>query len=160
LIVNLPNGDHWWNNSAFHVFGPWEASEESNKGSVPRIWGSGAVAQGSELVSAESEKRAEKLYGIDHGKHNWSWLLCPNRPAVPPAAPKDKPSTKGLAGSTSGAAGGKSCEDEALPKEEEEQYSTETSLKKRMREKEPRSDLARQRGRGRSQILWHISLRG
>jgi len=59
------------------------------------------------------------LYGIDHDKHNWSWLLCPNRPAVPPIAPKDKPFTKGPTWSISGVAGGKSGEDEVLLEEYE-----------------------------------------
>jgi len=58
------------------------------------------------------------LYGIDHDKRNWSWLLCSHKPVEPPAAPKNKPSTKGPTRSTSGIAGVKSGEDEAPPREE------------------------------------------
>ena len=63
-------------------------------------------------------------------------MLGSNRPVVPPSTLRDKPSTKGVAGSTSDVARRKTGEDEALLKEEEENKAQAgASLKKRMRAK-------------------------
>ena len=96
MLVNLLNSDHGWNSTVVRVSGPWKAAKKSDCGNVLRAWGTGVVAQGSELVSAESEKRVKGLYGIEHDRHNWSWLLDFDRPVVPPPAPRDKSSTSCL----------------------------------------------------------------
>ena len=52
------------------------------------------ITHGGELVSKESKRQAKKLYQIEYDKHNWSWLLDSNKSNVPPAVPRDEPSTK------------------------------------------------------------------
>ena len=68
LIVNLSDSDHEWNSTI--VF--WDAAIENDCGNVLTSWSTGAFAYGSELISAESEKWAKKLYQIEYDKHNWS----------------------------------------------------------------------------------------
>jgi len=43
LIINLPDSDHEWNSTIIRVSAPWEATEESDCGNVPRAWGTGVI---------------------------------------------------------------------------------------------------------------------
>jgi len=63
-----------WKFIVVRVSGPREVTEEGN---ILKAWGTGAVTQGGELVSANSKKQNKGLYEIKHDKRNWSWLLAP-----------------------------------------------------------------------------------
>ena len=57
------------------------------------------ITPGPELDLTEFMERAEQLYWVKYDMHNWSQLLDPNRPAVPPVIPKGRPSTRDVVGS-------------------------------------------------------------
>ena len=59
---------------------------------------------------------------------NWSWLLNPNNPAIPPAVPEGRSSSRDVAGSIPTADGGEACGVEIPPEEEESQAKAASTL--------------------------------
>ena len=70
------------------VTGPWEAELEDEHAAIAVIWNLGPVHRGGALPPADIEAKLRKLTTINYNCRNWSWLLDPNRPSVPPVIPK------------------------------------------------------------------------
>ena len=90
LIVNLSDSDHGWSSTIIRVSSPWVAMEAKACGGVPMTWTTSPITQGVKLTTDEFMEWANRLLNIDYDSYNWSWLLDPHKPVVPPDVPKDK----------------------------------------------------------------------
>ena len=61
---------------------------EDEREAIPVVWNVGPVPCGGALVTADIKVKMRKLTAIYRNRRNWSWLLDPHRPCVPPILPE------------------------------------------------------------------------
>jgi len=88
IIVNMVDIDHGMRDTVVWVSGPWKAESENEREAIPVVWNLGLTPRGGSLPTADVEAKLRKLTTINYDCRNWSWLLDPNRPPVPPVIPR------------------------------------------------------------------------
>jgi len=78
------DNDHNMRDTVVRVSGPWDANLEDERGAVPIVWNLDANTHEGTLPTVDAKAKLRKLTGVDFNNCNWSWLLSPNRPPVPP----------------------------------------------------------------------------